>query len=372
MNKQNPNEPQTDLNKILEIISKIGKKSENGDYIYRGEPECYPKVSSTLYRKLEESKIEHPERIVEKVQETELAEAKEYISETDQFELLTQLQHFGGKTNLIDFTTYYYIALFFACNGYPDEKGRIILQDRNRAIKDWIKEPRKSDIGSRPDVQKSIFVRPPKGFIEPHEDDIVKIPKDLKRPLLQYLEKEFRISPEKIYHDIHGFIRSQDLRWSANMAYNLGVIFQNRRDEADNPQERDQYNQKAIEHLTNAIRFNLDYTESYKNRGVAYDLKGDYNSAIEDYSARIKQNPNDAEAYNNRGNTYGNKGDYPHAIEDYTQAIQLKPRFAEAYNNRGAAYFQKGETDLAIKDFDKAIELKNDYANAYYNPPSPL
>ena len=367
MNSQAPKEPQTDLNRILEIIDRIGNKSENGDYIYRGEPQCYPKVSSTLYRKLEETKIEHPERIVEQVQEAELAEAKKYTYEADPFEILTQLQHFGGKTNLIDFTTDYYIALFFACNGYPDENGRIILQDKNGAIKDWIKEPRKSDTGSRPDVQKSIFVRPPEGFIEPDKDDIVKIPKDLKRPLLKYLEKEFGISPEKIYHDIHGFIRSQDLRWSANTEYNLGVILQNRRDEADNPHERAQYNQKAIEHLTNAIQLNLDYTESYKNRGVAYDFKGDYDSAIEDYSTRIKQNPNDAEAYNNRGNTYGNKGDYPHAIEDYTQAIQLKPRFAEAYNNRGTAYFQKGKTDPAIKDFDKAIELKNDYANAYYN-----
>ena len=360
MDSQVPNEPQTDLNRILEIISKIEKKSENGEYIYCGEPQCYPKVSSTLYRQLEKSKIEHPEKIVEKVQEGELVEAKQYINEADPFELLTQLQHFGGKTNLIDFTTDPYIALFFACNGYPDKKGRIILQDKDGAIKGQIKEPRKSDTGSRPDVQKSIFVRPPEGFIEPDKDDIVKIPKDLKRPLLKYLEKEFGISPEKIYHDIHGFIRSQDLRWSANTEYNLGVILQNRRDEADNPQERAQYNQQAIEHLTNAIQLNLDYTESYKNRGVAYDFKGDYDSAIEDYSTRIKQNPNDAEAYNNRGNTYLNKGDYPHAIEDYTQAIQLKPRFAEAYNNRGTAYFQKGKTDLAIKDFDKAIELKND------------
>ena len=367
MNSHAPNESQTDLNRILEIIGKIGNKSENDDYIYRGEPECYPKVSSTLYRKLEESKIEHPERIVEQVQEAELAEAKNYTYEADPFELLTQLQHFGGKTNLIDFTTDYCVALFFACDGYPDKNGRVILRDKNGVIKDWIKEPRKSDTGSRPDVQKSIFVRPPEGFIEPHEDDIIKIPKDLKRPLLKYLEKKFSISTEKIYHDIHGFIKSQDLRWSANTEYNLGVILQNRRDESDNPQERAQYNQKAIEHLTNAIRLNLDYTESYKNRGVAHDFKGDYDSAIDDYSTMIKQNPNDAEAYNNRGNTYLNKGDYDLAIEDYTQAIQLNPWFAEAYNNRGSAYFQKGAPNLAIKDSDKAIELKKDYANAYYN-----
>ena len=367
MNSQGPNESQTDLNRILEIIGRIGNKSENGNYIYRGEPECYPKISSTLYRELEEIKIEHPERIVEKVQEAELEEAKKYTSEGDQFELLTQLQHFGGKTNLIDFTTDYCIALFFACDGYPSENGRIILQNKNGAIKDWIKEPQNSDIGSRPDVQKSAFVRPPEGFIEPHKDDIVKIPKDLKHPLLKFLEKEFCISAKKIYHDIHGFIRSQDLRWRANAEYNLGVIYQNRRDESDNPQEKTQYNQKAIEHFTNAIKLKSDFAETYKNRGVAYDFKGDYDRAIEDYSTMIKLTPNDAEVYNDRGNTYRNKSYYTCAIEDYTQAIQLNPRFAEAYNNRGSAYFQKGETDPAIKDFDKAIELKNDYANAYYN-----
>ena len=38
-------------------------------------------------------------------------EAKRYIYEKDDFEILTQLQHYGGKTNLIDFTTDYLIAL---------------------------------------------------------------------------------------------------------------------------------------------------------------------------------------------------------------------------------------------------------------------
>ena len=44
------------------------------------------------------------------------------------FEILTEIQHYGGKTNLIDFTTDYFIALFFACDGHHDEPGRVILQ----------------------------------------------------------------------------------------------------------------------------------------------------------------------------------------------------------------------------------------------------
>ena len=59
MNRQDPANPQTELNRILEIIGKIAKISAAGSYIYRGEPKCYDKVSSTLYRKLEAAKMLH-------------------------------------------------------------------------------------------------------------------------------------------------------------------------------------------------------------------------------------------------------------------------------------------------------------------------
>ena len=42
-----------------------------------------------------------------------------------------ELQHYGGKTTLIDFTQNIYIALFFACNGSFDENGRITLLSRS-------------------------------------------------------------------------------------------------------------------------------------------------------------------------------------------------------------------------------------------------
>ena len=110
----------TELNRILEIIGKIAKISADGDYIYRGEPECYKEVSSNLWRELK--KLNLLDLDVEKVQKRELDEAKNYSSETDEFEILIEIQHYGGKTNLIDFTTDHYIALFFACNGSPDQR----------------------------------------------------------------------------------------------------------------------------------------------------------------------------------------------------------------------------------------------------------
>ena len=49
MDAPNHSDPQNDsLNSILQIIHEIAEKTENGYYIYRGEPEKYEKVSSTL------------------------------------------------------------------------------------------------------------------------------------------------------------------------------------------------------------------------------------------------------------------------------------------------------------------------------------
>ena len=128
---------QTEFNRILEIIGKIAKITADSDYIYRGEQECYEKVSSNLWREL--NKLNLLDRDVGEIQKRELDEAKSYSSETDEFEILIELQHFGGKTNLIDFTTNHYVALFFACNGsYSFSRLRVlfltILLNRTRSL----------------------------------------------------------------------------------------------------------------------------------------------------------------------------------------------------------------------------------------------
>ena len=56
-------------------------------------------------------------------------------------EILTELQHYGGKTNLIDFITDYFIAIFFACDGHPNEDGRVILLQRTNEIESIIIRP---------------------------------------------------------------------------------------------------------------------------------------------------------------------------------------------------------------------------------------
>ena len=140
-----------------------------------GEPKHYEKVSSSLWRECRKE-FKSEDFDIETIQKEMLEISKDYTHEKDEFEILTELQHFGGYTNLIDFTTDSHIALFFACESSLNKPGRIILLERTEKInkKYQIEKPRNPQ--NRIIAQKSIFVRPPKGFIEPEQFTEINIP----------------------------------------------------------------------------------------------------------------------------------------------------------------------------------------------------
>ena len=90
------------FNSILDIISKIVEKLADSTYIYRGEPVHYSKICSSLYREYQD--IETDSFNIETVEMEILAKAQNYTNETDLFKILTDIQRYGGKTNLIEFT----------------------------------------------------------------------------------------------------------------------------------------------------------------------------------------------------------------------------------------------------------------------------
>ena len=187
MDRKNQSEPST----VDDILRKIEVKADTGEYLYRGEPEHYQedpyygKVSSNLYRVFLEHKdfdvnAEHFD--IEVVQTRMLDDAKKYLRRTGgDSELLVEMQHYGGKTNLIDFTTDHRVALFFACEKFSSENGRIIFQKRE-LIRPSIKEP--PEPINRVVAQSSVFVRPPGGFIRPDDNDVINIPSGIKLPML--------------------------------------------------------------------------------------------------------------------------------------------------------------------------------------------
>ncbi len=217
------NTQETELNRILEIIRRIAETTTDGDFIYRGEPQHYEKVSSSLWRECRKE-IGTEEFDIEAIQGQMLQVAKDYTHETDNFEILTELQHYGGHTNLIDFTIDSHIALFFACDGSHDKLGRIILLKRSEGIDSEYRIDKPRNPQNRIIAQKSIFVQPPKGYIEPEQFVEINIPELLKKPMLDYLQKHHGISTQNIYNDLHGFIRNQHIHQEIYMeAYKGGT-----------------------------------------------------------------------------------------------------------------------------------------------------
>ena len=122
---------------------------------------------------------------------------------------------------------------------------------------------------------------------------------------------------------------------------------------------------KAIADCNDAIRLNPKDAKAYRNRGDAYEDKGDFDKAIADLTEAIRLDPEDAKAYSYRGFAYSKKDEHDKAIADFTEAIRLDPKLAPAYRNRGSAYDDKGEYDTAITDYNEAIRLDPKKAEAY-------
>ena len=306
--------------------------------MYRGEPERYIRVSSSLYREYPD--IEAERFNIEVVQQEILDEAKRFIRETNEDFILEQLQHFGYPTNQIDFTKDYHIALFFACDSQPEKDGRVVLLKKDG--RDDLKEPNTPE--NRIIAQKSIFVRPPKGFVEP--DGIVVIPKDLKQSILRYLDKSHGVNAPALFNDIHGFITYYATHENAYEEFYAGLTHLLKKEFKE-----------AIERFSKAISINPQQPSTYNNRGVGYYNKGDYVLAIQDFDKAIELNPSDPETYSNRGCVYFNKGAYNISIGDFSMAIALDPESTLAHFNRGLAWLWLKEWGNAESDLSHAQRL---------------
>ena len=372
------------LEGVLQIVNELAGKSVAGNYIYRGETRQYRQVSSSLFRG--NSSIATQGMDIEVLQESDLYEAKRYTHETDDTAILTELQHYGGHTNLIDFTTDYLIALFFACDGNHLRDGRVVLLDRDGELSEHIFEP-KNPV-SRVLAQKSVFVRPPTGHIEP--DAVVTIPRDRKQPILEYLQKGHGISTESIYNDLHGFIRSRSIHREAVSHLNSAAI--RRRNESYqsaitscvraldlNPRMAMAYqtrgecyvelgdNESAVQDFTRVLGLIPNSANAYFGRSVAHYKQGNLEDARSDLNRLIEINPRHATAHSNRGNVHIALGDADEAIADCVRAIEISPQLAAAYNTRGIAYHSKGDFEKAIEDYERAIEFDPRDPIAYGN-----
>ena len=406
MNTENPTDLQNYyLNGLFEIINEIVYISAGGDYIYRGEPKCYPKISSTLYRSYEEV-LATGRFTIDQIQDVEIQKARDYIrnEEKQKFEIASEFQHYGGKSNLIDFTTDYHIALYFACaklgdkDGH-DEDGRVVLLRRHKEtiVKYQIRKAQYPP--NRTQAQNSLFVRPPEGFIFSNDKDVktVCIPKELKQWILIHLYRFQDISYQTLFSDLYGFLMEDALSTSEEAWKPLAMerffakhvpvedlTDENRQEQHErtvkghltrieySPYNATYYEELAryycfemrkydcgIETFSKAILLNPDYTDAYISRGAAYALNNDFDCAIRDLVKATQLSPASPGPYVMLGMVYDERGDRPRAIENYNQALELDP------NNSAAREYlsQSGRRDITIPQLsEKAHYLLNQAA----------
>ena len=95
--------------------------------------------------------------------------------------------------------------------------------------------------------------------------------------------------------------------------------------------------------------------ESYRNRGVEWFIKKEYDKAIADATAAIKLAKDHSPSYYLRFRSYEAKGDEEHAKADLEQAISTDFN-VEAYYSRGERKEKAGDTKGAIADYKAALE----------------
>ena len=330
---------------MREVVRKASERE--GTCVYRGEPECYRVVSSRLYRQCPNSANEAFD--MGRVEQEMAENARQYTTLADDDEILTEIQHFGGATNLIDFTDDYLVALFFASVEGDDKDGRVVLH--------WLES--KTMVTPKQTInrvvsQKSVFVRPRRGFIVPDaRDETVVVPGDLKASLLSFLERFHGISERTVYNDIHGFIRHQTPSRSRYAREFRGSRERTRRDVRGDLRED---LKRCLAETVRDIRVER-MRHAYHQRAMVY--ASDENSLL----MVISDSPIvDTAYYPFELSAEGVVSFFTYCIENNVGGLQL----ASAYCGRGEAHLHQGATELAMRDFDEALARDAEMAVAYH------
>lgn len=255
-------------------------------------------------------------------------------------EILSELQHLGAATCLIDFTYSAQIALWFACqpnSGNPsDGKVGAILNNPNtiEEITPKMLEERDFDsffnapsqklwqpqlfrwqprhLNNRIASQHSIFLLGGNQVIFPDEECIINT--DCKEEILKSLETHSHITEKKLFPDLEGFARQHA---------------------HDKP---------------------FPVRDYMKLGDLAYQRQ-EYEEAILNYSKAIPWNPKDVNPYFWRGNAKVAIKKYIEAIDDFDEAIRIGSDEAAVYHIRGYAKSCLGRVKEAMADFHRGLQL---------------
>ena len=423
---------------VIELLEEIKEAVGDRECIFRGEPsDQFGEVTSSLYRKLDEPDVvptelmatdqheqfaEELKKLSAKYASTEADDAapltkgevqadikklqavvadgrafpdgykklvlqllqRDYASGAKRrasliksnSEILAELQHYGGETNLIDFSESYLVALFFACkdDSYSENNGHLIVLPK-RGIKEISgdEETPKDErfiIRPLPDnrralIQRSVMLHEPKGHLEYTDEQIilVPIPSNLKNAILDYLDKFCDISVDTLFPDIQGYIESQKFtrlsRLRMRQAYTQldeGKI------------------EGALSNYSRAIDMDNKNAVSYQFRARVYEALGRHEEALVDCNRAIELQTQDgdfrATLYDARARILTGLGHFEEALSDCNRGLELDIQYPTfrvlLYQARALVYLEQKDYKRALEDCELGLGLDGLKDNVYY------
>jgi tetratricopeptide (TPR) repeat protein len=110
-----------------------------------------------------------------------------------------------------------------------------------------------------------------------------------------------------------------------------------------------------------------DTAQKMFEEGMAEFVNHNYGQSIEHLSQAIELDPEFTLAFKSRGAAYLRLNKAGEAIADFSTVVELKPGNARAFHLRGLAYEKSGDNDKALHDFNRALELDSNYGAAYFS-----
>jgi len=299
-------------------------------------------------------------------------------------ELLAELQHFGAATCLMDFTTNFLAALWFACYEEAEtgeSNGKVFILNINNDFRSL----RQSDLGKeiRPIIkmemasdpsnpsywywsphgmnrrilkQDSLFVF---GKVAIDKDHLKCIPirKEDKKGLLKELEK-LGVSRKSLFKDLPGFASMNGHSYLIPRlnASALGLFL------AGNEAFRQGDWERAIRLYSDAESNEFSQKATLlRSRGLAKLRMGNHEAASEDYTQSMLLEPNNFTAYHHRGTAKYYMGNYDGAIKDFTESLNKNPNSAMTHFWRAFAYENLGKNTESRTDLDRALILAKQF-----------
>ena len=339
-------------------------------------------------------------------------------------ELLAKLQHHGAATCLLDFTTRFDIALWFACQEVgkqeveekekdKDEsrKGRIFIVAINqytqsglgkvsskklkKPISYFLRSNLQSIKGeSREDSKKQKKdgeARRLKGeenrirfwYWEPEtlmgrmlsqESRFLFGPQDIpksnylyidieeghKEGLLKELRQQQGLRPETVFSDIHGFA---DIN-ARGKPWKVKSYENCMQAGMSKLQKHDEL-ANAVKDFERAIELEPGSTDAWFYSGVAKERMGMHAEAIKNFDEAIKLDANFVTAWLHRGRAKIELEQHEDAIADYDEAIKLDAGLVSAWFYRGWAKIESERYEDAVTDYDEAIRLDAGFSVAW-------